>query len=114
MEAIAFKSPKGSLREKNAFGDYKKNEIMSLTPVQMILKLYDYVIVNCKKHDAPKAIAGLTQLIAALNFEYKEVALGFFKIYRYCQDRVRKERFDEVAELIGELRSAWAKAFKLS
>jgi len=114
MEGIALKSPRGYFREKNAFGDYKKNEIMSLTPVQLILKLYDYVIVNCRRHDATKAIAGLTQLIAALNFDYKEVALGFFKIYRYCQDRVRKEKFEEVAELIGELRSAWAQAFKLS
>lgn len=87
MEAIAFKS-------KNAFQGYKKNEIMGLTPVQMILKLYDYVIVNCKRRDEAKVKAGITQLIAALNFDYKEVALGFFKIYRYCQDRARKGKFD--------------------
>ncbi len=107
MEAIAIKS-------KNAFQGYKKNEIMGLTPVQMILKLYDYVIVNCKRRDAEKVNAAFTQLIAALNFDYKEVALGFFKIYRYCQDRVRKGNYDEVVKLISELRSAWAKAFKLS
>jgi flagellin-specific chaperone FliS len=107
METIVVKS-------KSAFEGYKKNEVMGMTPVQMILKLYDYVIVNCKIHDAGKVNAGLTQLIAALNFEYKDVALGFFKIYRYCQERARKGEFDEVIELIGELRSAWAQAFKLT
>jgi flagellar protein FliS len=107
MEAIAY-------RPKNALDGYKSNEIMSLTPVQVILKLYDYVLVNCKRHDAEKVNAGLTQLIAALNFDHKEIALGFFRLYRYCQDRARKNDFDEVAAVIGELRTAWAQAFKLS
>jgi len=107
MEAIAYKT-------KHAFDGYKKNEIMGLTPVQMILKLYDYVIVNCRKHDANKVNAGLTQLIASLNFDYKEVSLGFFRLYSYCQNESRKGNFEEVENVIGELRSAWAQAFKLS
>ncbi len=107
METATYKT-------KNAFDRYKKSEIMGLTPVQMILKVYDYVIVNSKRRDLSKVNAGLTQLIAALNFDYKDAALGFFRIYRYCQDQARKENFDEIAKLIGGLRSAWAKAFKLS
>lgn len=107
MEAIAYKT-------KNAFEDYKNNQIMGLTPVQVILKLYDYVIVNCKRQDAEKVNAGLTQLIAALNFDHKQVALGFFRLYRFCQDQSRRGNFEEVANVIGELRTAWAQAFKLS
>lgn len=106
MEAIAHKA-------KNAFDGYKKSEIMGLTPVGMILKLYDYVIVNCKRRDLSKVNAGLTQLIAALNFDYKEISLGFFRLYRYCQSQTRKGNFEEVEGIIGELRSAWAQAFKL-
>jgi len=107
MEAVAYKM-------KNAFEGYKKNEIMSLSPVQMILKVYDYVLVNCKRRDLSKVNAGLTQLIAALNFDYKEISLGFFRLYRYCQNEARKNNFDEVHNIISELRSSWAKAFKLS
>jgi flagellar secretion chaperone FliS len=106
MEAIAYKP-------KNALDGYKSNEIMGLTPVQMILKLYDYVLVNCKRRDSEKVNAGLTQLIASLNFDYKEIALGFFRLYRYCQDRARKNDFDEIAKVIAELRSTWVQAFKL-
>ncbi len=106
MEAVAYKT-------KNAFEGYKKNEIIGLTPVQLILKLYDYVIVNSKRRDLSKVSAGLTQLIAALNFDYKEISLGFFRLYKYCQDEARKGDFEEVEYVISELRSSWKQAFKL-
>ena len=106
MEALAYKP-------KSPLDGYKSNEIMGLTPVQVILKLYDFVIMNCKRKDMDKVNAGLTQLIASLNFEYKEVSLGFFRLYRFCQDRARKGDFKSVLDVIGELRTAWAQAFKL-
>lgn len=99
---------------KNVLAGYKRNEIMSATPVQLILRVFDYVIVNCKKHDAEKVNAGLTQLIASLNFDYRDISLGFFRIYRYCQNQTGKGNFDEVEKHITELRSAWAEAFKLA
>jgi len=106
MESVMYKP-------KKAFEGYKKNEIMGLTPVHLILKVFDYVIVNCKRRDLSKVLAGLTQLIAALNFDYKEISLGFFRLYRYCQSEARKGKFEEVVNIIGELRSSWAQAFKL-
>lgn len=72
------------------------------------------MIVNSKRHNLEKVNAGLTQLIAALNFDYRDIALGFFRLYRYCQDQARKESFEEVEKIIGELRTTWAEAFKLS
>ncbi len=106
MEAMTYSS-------KRAFSGYKANEIMSLSPVQLILKLYDYVIVNARKREYSNVNAGLTQLIAALNFDYKEIAIGFFRLYRYCQNQSQNGNFDEVEKVIKELRSAWAQAFKL-
>ncbi|HQT90536.1 MAG TPA: flagellar protein FliS [Candidatus Kryptobacter bacterium] len=107
MEALAYKP-------KNALSGYKQNELMSFSPVQLILKLYDYVIVQSKRGDSEKVNAGLAQLIASLNFDYSEIALGFFRLYRYCQTRSRKGDFEEVITVISELRAAWAQAFKLS
>lgn len=107
METIAYKPQK-------AVRGYKQNEIMSLTPVQLILKVYDYIIVNSRKSDYGNVSAGLTQLIAALNFDYQDVSMGFFRLYRYCQNQAQNGNFDEVVKIIGELRSAWAQAFKLT
>lgn len=107
MEAIAYKPQK-------AFKGYKQNEILSLSPVQLVLKVYDYVIVNSKKRNYSNVNAGLTQLIAALNFDYQDVSMGLFRLYRYCQSQSQNGNYDEVIKIIGELRSAWAQAFKLS
>ncbi|MCL4540703.1 MAG: flagellar protein FliS [Bacteroidetes bacterium] len=98
---------------RQAFKGYKTNEIMSLSPVQLILKLYDFVIVNSKRKNYNNVSAGLTQLIAALNFDYQEVSIGFFRLYRYCQNQSQNGNFAEVEKIISELRSAWAQAFKL-
>lgn len=107
METMTYRSQK-------AFSGYKRNEIMSLSPVQLILRLYDYIIVNAKRKNYGNVSAGLTQLIAALNFDYQDVAIGLFRLYRYCQNQSQSGNFEEVEKVIGELRSAWAQAFKLS
>jgi|YelNatPaOPRAMG01_1025707.scaffolds.fasta_scaffold00197_18 flagellar protein FliS len=106
MEALNHKS-------RNPYQGYKENEILNASPVQLVLKLYDYVIVACKKKDLQKVNAGLIQLITSLNFEYKDISLGFFKLYRYCQEQARKGNFEEAENIISELRESWAEAFKL-
>ncbi|NIV15102.1 MAG: hypothetical protein GWN62_28775 [Aliifodinibius sp.] len=82
----------------------------------MILKLYDYGIVSISKKDLKKANLVLTELIAALNFDYNEneEAMGLFKLYRYCQDCLYKNDFEQPLEIFKELRDAWANAFNLS
>lgn len=106
METLAY-------NPRQAYKGYKTNEIMSLSPVQLILKLYDYIIVNSKRQNYDNVSAGLTQLIAALNFDYQEVSIGLFRLYRYCQNQSQSGNFAEVEKIVTELRSAWAQAFKL-
>jgi len=55
----------------------------------------------------------LTELIASLNFDYKEISLSLFKLYHYCQYEIRRGNFDNAVEILKELRDAWAKAFNL-
>lgn len=106
MEAMTYNS-------KRAYSGYKTNEITSLSPAQLILKLYDYIIVNARKKNYSNVSVGLTHLIAALNFDYKDISIGFFRLYRYCQNQARNGNFVEVEKVVGELRSTWAQAFKL-
>jgi flagellin-specific chaperone FliS len=55
----------------------------------------------------------VSELIAALNFDFHDEAMGLFKLYRFCQDCLYKEAFDEALSIIGELRETWAQAFNL-
>ena len=52
--------------EKN---NYIENEILNLSPVELILKIYDVAIVSCKKKDSERANKAITELKASLNFD---------------------------------------------
>jgi flagellar protein FliS len=93
--------------------EYLYNEIMNLSPVELILRIYDFAIVNCKRRDAEKANRALTELISALDFDYKDISLPLFKLYHYCQNEIRKGKFDNAISILQELRDTWAKAFNL-
>ncbi|MGE5314736.1 MAG: flagellar protein FliS [Acidobacteriota bacterium] len=92
---------------------YQQEELLNLSPVQIILKLYDLVLVSCKKDDKKMAIRALNELIVALNFEHAEMSTGFYRLYEYSKRCVFAGRYIEVINVISELRAAWAQAFNL-
>ena len=101
-------------RQGNPYMAYKAQEILSMSPEQLVLKLYDYVIAACKGRDSKKASSGLAVLIDSLDFEAGEMATGLFRLYRYAMEKVKTEHFDEALKVVGGLREAWTEAFKSS
>jgi flagellin-specific chaperone FliS len=109
--ALAYKR---SQNQQKGISTYQQNQIMNLSATELILKLYDLAIVAIKQGNVRKANLVITELIASLNFEYKEVALGFFKLYRYCQDQLYKGNLKEPLKIMEDLRATWARAFNLT
>ncbi len=107
--AVAYKNP----QIRKGIDRYHQNSILNATPSELILKLYDLAIISIRKKDFHKAGLVLTELIAALNFEYQEEALGLFKLYRYCQDCLYKGETQMPLQILVELRDTWAEAFEL-
>jgi flagellar protein FliS len=98
---------------RRAINQYNQNSILNASPVELILKIYDLTIVSIRKRDIKKARLAITELIAALNFEYQEQAMGLFRLYRYCQDCLNQEKYDEALQIFEDLRNTWAEAFNL-
>jgi flagellin-specific chaperone FliS len=94
-------------------GKYRTEQLMNLTPAQVILKLYDTAIIACKKGDTALAQKVLTELIAALNFDNNDLALRLFQLYDYCKRCLRSANHAVAASVLEELRGAWANAFHL-
>ncbi len=92
---------------------YHQEQNLNLSPVQVILKLYDLVILSCKKSDKKMATRALNELIVVLNFEHKEMSSGLYKLYDYSKRCVFAGRFLQAEAVISELRGAWAQAFDL-
>jgi len=92
---------------------YLRNEVMGLSPTEIILKIYDFAILNLKKKEQQKAMRAITELIVSLNFEYKDFSIGMYKLYQYCRDQIIHGNYDNALVILEGLRDSWAKAFNL-
>lgn len=88
---------------------YRANQVNGASPLDLLLMAYDAALIGCGQHDLTRTIKALNLLRDTLDFSYdQEIALGFFKLYQYCADLARKGEFDEVANILRELRETWA------
>jgi flagellin-specific chaperone FliS len=92
---------------------YRKEHLGNLPPVRVIHKLLEIALQGCKKEDKTLATKALTELTLALNFEYQDIALGFFRLYDYCKQCVHKGNFADAIAILEDLRATWAQAFHL-
>ncbi|MCD6289021.1 MAG: flagellar protein FliS [Anaerolineae bacterium] len=95
------------MNAQTALRNYRRNQIMSATPLQLVLMVYDVAIVACARKDLAKVTQALNLLIKSLDMSQGEVALGLYKLYQYCADLARKGDFDQAAKILRELTSAW-------
>ncbi len=103
-----------SKKGNTGIDQYLYQQIMNMSPEQLILKIYDITIISIKKGDKQRATRAITELIGSLNFDYQEMALGLFRLYRYAQEKIRKGEKSEPLMIMEELRNAWATAFNLN
>jgi flagellar protein FliS len=93
---------------------YLMNEILNASPEKLLLKVYDFAIVNAEKKDMIKTNEALQVLINALRYDNEEVAnisMRLFRLYQFCQDQMRKNNNEIVKKILTELRETWINAF---
>jgi flagellar secretion chaperone FliS len=103
-------------RQQNRLNPYLVKEIMEATPQQLLIKIYDFAIMNCQKRDLVRTNKALQELINSLRFDddgAKEISIGLYKLYQFCQDQMRKQNYDIVYKILTELRGTWQNAFNM-
>lgn len=68
--------------------------------------MYDLAIQASYREDGQRFRDIMSELIHGLNFDY-EPSPQLFEIYRYCQELSRKDRYEEVREILEPLRDTW-------
>jgi len=84
-------------------------DVMTDSPEEVILRLYDLGIRKCLEKDGSGVQKVLKELIESLNFEYKDMAGSFYELYDYAMRSAQAENFDEAVNILQGLRSAWEK-----
>ncbi|MDE5780587.1 MAG: flagellar export chaperone FliS [Lachnospiraceae bacterium] len=116
----------------NSYQNYQNSKIMTASPAQLTLMLYDGAIKFCnlaimavedgniqKAHDNIKKVENIIQEFrSTLNFKY-EVAKDFENIYKYLYDRLveanihkDKEILEEVLVHLRSMRGTWEEVMK--
>jgi flagellin-specific chaperone FliS len=101
------------MTQLNAYASstYVTTQAQALSQQQMLLQLYDFAVAGCVAKDARKATAAIVELIAALNFDYEEIASGLYRLYDYALREIRAKRFESAQTVLTGLRDAWQRAF---
>lgn len=98
----------------NPLASYRSAQILGASPMQLILILYDQALAGCGRRDGERARRAITELIAALNFDYEEIAIPLFRLYEYCLSAVGSGLFHEASKVLRQLKEAWEIALKES
>ena len=101
-----------TLNYRNHVAAYQRQTVITLSPGQIVKRLYDLGIQGCNERDTDKVSKVLTELMTGLNFDYKEVALGLYQLYSYCLNKVKSCKYREVANVLKGLSEAWGTALK--
>lgn len=118
----------------NAYAQYNRNKILTASPAELTLMLYDGAIKFCniaimgiEQNDIEKThknIMKVQNIIEefqlTLNFKY-ELSNDFNNVYNYLMKRLReanvkkdKEILDEVLEHLHTMRDTWKEAMRLA
>jgi flagellin-specific chaperone FliS len=89
---------------------YRQQDVMSATPVHLVVMAYDVAIRACEKKDFEKAVKTISLLRDALDFDYADVSMGLFRLYEWCMECIRHGDYATAANTLTELRAAWRKA----
>ncbi len=87
---------------------YQRQAILSSSPEQLVLKLYDFGVQACLRGDRAKLRMVLVELISSLNFEQGgELASRLYTLYEYCLTESAAGDLAVVGEIMSGLREAW-------
>ncbi|MBK7455110.1 MAG: flagellar protein FliS [Anaerolineales bacterium] len=87
---------------------YKQQEVISASPLHLVIMAYDLAIRSCERKDFNKAITTISALRDCLDLDYPEVSNGLYSLYQWCMDCIRKGDYASASNILSELRGAWA------
>ncbi len=92
---------------------YLAQKVFSASPEQLIAYIYDVAIKACLQENQSLALEAVQELINALNYEHKDLAVNFYNTYEYIQSEIRKSNYSKAQIHLKDLQQTWKKAFNL-
>ncbi|HQU72908.1 MAG TPA: hypothetical protein PKV71_11005 [Calditrichia bacterium] len=101
-------------KQRRQIDPYQLQRIMSADKHQLTAYVLEVAIVGCNKRDRVKINRAIAELTSSLNFEYRDQAVVFYRVYRILNQLISRGKFDEAKSILVDLHQTWKKAFNLS
>jgi len=86
---------------------YRKQEVLTASPLHLVIMAYDLAIRSCDQKDMVTALKAVSALRDALDYNYAEIAMNLLSLYNWCLDCIRKQEYKQAKQTLVELRDAW-------
>lgn len=100
--------------DKTRANAYLVKEVLEATPQKLLLKVFDFAILHCKKGDVFRTNNALSELINSLNFEdesARDLSIQLLRLYQFSQEEMRKQNTEVVLKILTGLRDTWSSIF---
>ena len=88
---------------------YRAQQVSNESPGRLVLLVYDTALRACRRGQRGLLTRVLHELIAGLDLEQGEIAVGLLRLYEYALWQLREGNIEEVHQVLQGLRGAWAK-----
>jgi flagellin-specific chaperone FliS len=91
---------------------YRAQQVANDSPGRLALLVYDTALRACHRGQRGLLMRVLHELIAGLDLEQGEIAVGLLRLYEYALWQLREGNVEEVRVVLQELRDTWAKGLE--
>ena len=96
----------------NPYRIYREQQVTELGTGRLVLLALETALRACRTNQRGLLARVLEELMAGLDLQQGEVAIGLLRLYEYMYRQGREGHLAEVQRMLGELRDTWETAVR--
>lgn len=101
-------------RNQKSLNPYQRIRVMSASPEQLILYVYDAAVSALQRQDRIRSLEAVNLLVSSLRYEHRDLAMSFYRIYDSIQRQIMRGNYGLAQTILRELREIWREAMELN
>ncbi len=102
-----------AIGQSNRKNPYLVQKVMTASPEQLVLYVFDAALLACSRNDKIKAVEAIQVLISSLRFDYQDIATNFYNTYSGIINLVNRAEFDLAKTMISDIKGTWERAMNV-